>query len=503
MSIKFGTSGWRDIIGEGFNFPDLRVCTQAIAEEIFHQKNHNKPFIVGYDTRFLSEDFALEAARVLANNGIEVRLSHIDVPTPVVSHAIIHNQAGGGINITASHNPYNYSGLKFSTAWGGPALPETTNSVESICELIGEGEVNIRNRVEDPRMVEKLIVRTDFKPAYVKHIKGLLDPSLFKGRKLKIIVDPLYGTSRHYLPEILRDLGCDVEVLHNKRDVYYGGKGPDPSPEVLTDLIQAVKSSKAHLGLACDGDADRFAVVDQGGTFLTPNDVHPILLKYLCESRGWTGIVARSVMTTHAIDAVARQVGLEVKETPVGFKHIGEIMKEAESIMPLDGGEFVMGAEESGGFSIRGHLPEKDGILACLLLAEMVASRKQKLTDLIKELHKEVGPRFTRRINIKATNELVSTLRDRFSSKPPISINGLSVRRIVDIDGYKFIFSGGSWLGIRFSGTEPVIRLYVEGDSDEQLDILTKAGSSLLELAGGKAANPSAKGNKGLLSAFI
>lgn len=482
MTIKFGTSGWRAVIADGFTFPNLRTCVQAISEEIFKQKNHNKPFIIGYDTRFLSEHFAKEAALVLAHNGIEVRLSDRDVPTPTLAYSIIHQDAGGAINITASHNPYDYSGLKLSTSWGGPALSETTESIEALCESIEKGDATVKTTLGDKQLVEKLIRPTDFRSDYMKHIKGLLDASYFKGQKLKVVVDNLHGTSRGYLADILRGYGCEVEVIHENRDVYFGGKGPDPSADMLTELIQAVKKSKAHLGLACDGDSDRFAVVDQGGVLLSPNDVLPLLLQYLHESRDWTGIVARSVMTTHQIDAVAHHYGMEIKETPVGFKYIGEIMKNAESITPQKEGEFVMGAEESGGFTIRGHVPEKDGILACLLVAEMVAATKSSVVQLIKELQEEVGTRITRRVNVVATPELVSALKYRFSSKPPISINGLNVRRIVDIDGYKFIFHGGSWLGVRFSGTEPVIRLYLEGDSPEQLESLEAAGRSLLDM---------------------
>lgn len=480
MTIKFGTSGWRDIIAEGFTFPNLRICSQAIAEEIFRQKNHNKPVIVGYDTRFLSEKFAAEAARILANNGIEVRLSGRDVPTPVVAYEIIRAQAAGGVNITASHNPYTYNGLKFSTAWGGPALPETTHSIENLCSLINEGDVAVKNNSEEARLATKLIRTSDFRDAYIKHIKNLVDASAFRGRKLKVVVDNLFGTARGYLAEMLRDLGCEVQVLHDYRDVYFAGRGPDPSTEGLAELVAAVRKSKAQLGLACDGDADRFGVVDADGRIITPNDILPLLARYLHESRKWTGIIARSVMTTHAMDAVAKKYGLEIKETPVGFKHIGEIMKEAESIVPSKGGEFVVGGEESGGFTMRGHVPEKDGILACLMVAEMVASTRKSIRELTDALHKDVGPYFTRRINITATPELVASLKDRLSHKPPVEINGLHVHRIVDIDGFKFIFHGGSWLGVRFSGTEPVVRVYVEGDSEKQLDALIKAGESLL-----------------------
>jgi phosphoglucomutase len=244
--------------------------------------------------------------------------------------------------------------------------------------------------------------------------------------------------------------------------------------------VDLVVKKKAHLGLATDGDADRFGVVDSDGTIYSANDILALFAKYLHASRGWQGKIARSVMTTHTIDAVARKYGMEIKETPVGFKHIGEVMKECESIYPNTDGEFVMGAEESGGFTMRGHVPEKDGIVACLLVAEMTAASNKTIKEQLKDLHADVGTYLSRRLNVQATPDVVSALRDQFSTKPPVQINGLHVHRIVDIDGYKFIFQGGSWLGVRFSGTEPIVRVYCEAGSKEQLDILQKAGESLI-----------------------
>lgn len=482
MPIKFGTSGWRDVIADGFTFPKLRVCTQAIAEQIFKEKNHNKPVVVGYDTRFLSEKYADEAARILANNGFEVRFSHRDVPTPVVAFEIIRTQSAAGINITASHNPYNYNGLKFSTGWGGPALPETTRAIESLCNVIKENEVALKSTSKDPSLTRKLVRQEDFRPAYAEHVKSLINPQPFKKHKLKIVVDVFHGTGRGYLAELLRDFGCEVQALHENRDVMFEGRGPDPSTEGMTDLIAAVKKTKAHLGLATDGDADRFGVVDSDGTVISANDILALLARYLHTSRGWEGVLVKSVMTTHAINVVARKYGLSFKETPVGFKHIGEVMRESDSIYPSTGGEFVMGAEESGGFTMRGHVPEKDGILACLLVAEMAATTGMTIKAMLKDLHQDIGVFLSRRVNIQATPELVASLRDQFATKPPIQINGLNVQRIVDLDGFKFIFHGGSWLGVRFSGTEPTIRVYYEGNSEEQLKVLRKAGESLVRI---------------------
>lgn len=481
MTIKFGTSGWRDIMAAGFTFPNVRICTQAIAKEIFREKNHNKPVVVGYDTRFLSDQFAAEAARILSNNGLEVRLSDRDVPTPVVAFEILRSQSAGGVNITASHNPFDYNGIKFSSAWGGPALRETTNSIEAACAGLEMSDVALKPKSQDPQMTEKLIKKVDFRGPYLEHIKTILNPEAFQNKKLKIVVDVLYGTARGYLAEMLKELGCDVTVIRDTRDVTFEGKGPDPSPERLHTLVDLVKKNKADLGLACDGDADRFAIVDAGGVVYSPNEILTVLADYICLSREWTGIIARSVMTTHAMDAVARKHGLVVKETPVGFKYIGEIMKEAESIWPSEEGEFLMGGEESGGFTMRGHVPEKDGVLACLMVAEMVASTKKSVTELLHDLYKEVGHFYSHRENIHADPEIVASLKDWFSHKPPTEINGLHVHRIIDIDGYKFIFQGGSWLGVRFSGTEPIVRVYYEAHSEKELATLKAAGQHLIK----------------------
>jgi alpha-D-glucose phosphate-specific phosphoglucomutase len=481
VTIKFGTSGWRDIIAEGFTFPKLRICSQAIAEQIFKEKNHNRPVIVGYDTRFLSEKFADEVARIFANNGMEVRFSDRDVPTPVVAFEILRAGAGAGVNITASHNPYTYNGLKFSTAWGGPALPEVTHAIEGLCAVIKDEEVALTPKTESAaELTYKLIQRSDFSPAYLEQVMSLLKADVFKKRKLKIVVDVFHGTGRGYVAETLRKLGCDVQVINEGRDVMFGGHGPDPSTEGLSSLIALVKKNKADLGLATDGDADRFGVVDSNGAVISANDILALLTRYLHTSRGWNGVVAKSVMTTHGINAVARKYGLTVKDTPVGFKHIGEVMKECDSIWPSKDGEFVMGGEESGGFTMRGHVPEKDGVLACLLIAEMTASTGMSIQQQIKDLHNDVGVFLSRRINIEATPDIVSALKDQFATKPPVQIDGLNVHRIVDLDGFKFIFNGGSWLGVRFSGTEPIVRLYYEGDSEQQLAILKKAGESLI-----------------------
>ena len=480
MPIKFGTSGWRDIIAQGFTFGGVRTVAQAIAEQVKKERLHNRPVIVGYDTRFLSENFAREISTILAGNGIEVHLSSRDVPTPVLAFEVIRSRAAGAVNVTASHNPWDYSGVKYSTAWGGPALPATTEVIEETCRAIEAGEVSVR-RPKDSSLAGRLIQSIDTRPAYLKYVKGLLDVKAIKKAGLSVVVDNLYGTGRDYLDALLEECGCKVTVLHNWRDVLFGGTGPDPSPKNLKELLGKVQSSHAKLGLATDGDADRFGIVDADGSFISPNEFLALLVHHLHVTRGWTGVIARSVMTTHFIDAVGKKYGLITQETPVGFKYIGEIMVKENAVYPARDGNFLLGGEESGGFTMRGHVPEKDGILACLLAAEMVAVHGKPLKKIMADLQKETGVFISDRFNYATDPVTVQNLHERLSKNFPTQLAGLQVRRIVDIDGHKFIMTDGSWIGLRSSGTEPMIRVYVEASDPKRLSALAQAGRDLIE----------------------
>jgi alpha-D-glucose phosphate-specific phosphoglucomutase len=479
MKIKFGTSGWRGLIADDFTFPNVRIVVQAIADHLRHENLHNRSVVVGYDTRFLSEQFAQTAAAVLAGNGIEALVCDRDTPTPVVAFEILRRRAAAGINITASHNPYDYSGLKLNASWGGPALPEVTEKIESLCEpyLAGDGHAKVAKEGSEVR--KRLIAPIDPRPHYFKHIERLVDTAAIKKGRVKVAVDVLWGTGRGYLDEFLRRCGAEVTVLHAERDVLYNGGGPSPEPEHLTDLHKALVKAKAHLGLATDGDADRFGVMDVDGSLLPPNDFLPLLLDHLVKTRGWKGVVARSVMTSHFLDAVAKRHGLELRETPVGFKYIGDVMMQENSVYPSRGGNFLMGGEESGGLSISGHVPEKDGVLACLLAAEIVAVNRKPLRATLQALQKEVGSFHSRRLNFLLPRDKMIELRDRLRQKPPTRFTGFTVRRIVETDGHKFILTDGSWIGVRLSGTEPVVRVYLETGDASKLRALEKAGREL------------------------
>jgi alpha-D-glucose phosphate-specific phosphoglucomutase len=473
--IKFGTSGWRGIIADDFTFDNVRLVTRAIAEYLNRKADEQKKkqcsVIVGYDTRFLSERFAELSCEVLAANGIKALLCDRDTPTPVIAYEILRRKLDGGINFTASHNPPRYNGLKFSPAWGGPALPDDTKAIEKYCaDFAGE---KVKYMPLDEAKRQKLVDYIDPRPQYLKRIKELVNMKAIKKGNLKIATDVLNGTGAGYLDELLEQAGVRQKVTRNWRDVLFGGHSPEPSADNLKDLVQIMKKESCHLGLATDGDADRFGVLDADGTFINPNQVISLLLYHLVTTRCWTGVVARSVMTTHMVDKIADKFGLEVKETPVGFKFIGEVMTEHPK-------EFAIGGEESGGLTIRSHVPEKDGILACLLVAEMVAMSRKPLKKTLQEIEKLVGPVFTERVNFHLTVDEMEDFRARLKVLPT-EFGGMKVARTVTIDGYKFIMDDGSWLGVRLSGTEPVVRLYLETDTPAKMKKLLSVGKKFVK----------------------
>ncbi len=473
--IKFGTSGWRGVIAEDFTFAGVRAVSRAIGEYVLvgGAGAARQGVVVGYDTRFLSEAFARQAAGVLTAQGIRVFLCGRDTPTPVIAYEILRRKAAGGIIVTASHNPPEYNGIKFSAAWGGPALPEATRQIEARANAILTDD---RAPEAPPRSLQDaeahgLLQGIDPRPDYLERLRQLVDLATLRRMRLKVVVDPLYGSARGYLDALLQDAGCEVSVLHAWRDPYFGGRSPEPSEDHLQELASRVVGTGAHLGLATDGDADRFGLVDGDGRFLEPNYFLGLLLHHLVKGRGWTGGVARSVATTHLVDAVARHLNIPVHETPVGFKYIGELIAQDR---------VVLGGEESAGLSVKGHVPEKDGILACLLAAELVASRGgARLMDLLEELYAEVGTILTRRLNFHLDSRLLAGLSQRLED-PPGRLANREVVQVNRLDGVKLILEDGSWLLLRPSGTEPVVRLYAEASTERELDGIIAAGKALI-----------------------
>jgi phosphoglucomutase len=467
--IKFGTSGWRGVLADDFTFANARLVCQAIADYLQNEGIASQGVVIGYDTRFRSEAFAVLAAEVMAGNGIHSYFTNRDCPTPVVSFAIREGNRAGGINITASHNPPEYNGIKFSPASGGPAPEAVTQPIEARANKLTAAEV--RAMPWDQARAQGLVTEIDPRESYFQHLRGLVDTEVLRQARLRVVVDVLYGTSRDYLDAFLKDAGVQVEVIHGYRDALFGGHRPEPSAEFLRELASRIPSAKAHLGLAADADADRFGVMDAAGRYHDANMVLALLLDYLIETRGWEGGVARSVATTHLIDRVAAQYHRPVYVTKVGFKYLGEYITRDQ---------VVMVGEESEGFSMKHHLPEKDGILAGLLVAEMVARKGKGLPQLTEELFSRVGPLYNRRVNLSLPAEAKEKLMVRLTT-PPERFAGLKITEHITIDGHKFVLEDGSWVCFRPSGTEPVVRFYLEASSLEALERLRLAGAAMIK----------------------
>ncbi len=491
QNIKFGTSGWRAIIGEDFTLPTLRRVSHAAAEHVKENKEYGykgeeyplslkkagKPapktprIIVGYDTRYMSEDFARNAAEAIAAEGITVVFANCETPTPVVAWEVMRNHASGGLMLTASQNPPPYSGVKWTPYWGGPALPEITADLEARIQGLTIAEVE-KHIPFDHGVTAGIIKMEDFHEDYFRQLASLLDLGAIKKAGLRIAADAVNGAARTYLRPMLERAGVKVTGLREERDVLFGGRSPDTGEENLKGLRDTVVKGRLNLGLACDGDADRFGIIDSDGTWLSPNLVMGLALEHLVRNRGLKGKVARSVMTSHFTDAIAKYHGLEVRETAVGFKHIGNLLRT---------GQYLIGGEESGGLSIMNHVPEKDGILACLLMAELVAYERKPIRKILAEMARRVGNFTNTRLTLKLDKNVhLEFLIERLRLNPPLNLAGASVWRIDHTDGFKFIMKDGSWLGLRPAGTaDPLIRLYAEARTPQKMAALCEAGRKI------------------------
>ncbi len=469
-AIRFGTSGWRALIADEFTFANVRLAVTAIAEHVL-SKSGEPAVLVAYDTRFYSEEFARLAAEILSRHGVRVLLCDSFAPTPAAAYEILRRKLTGAVNFTASHNPAPYHGLKFSSADGGPALPEVTKDIEArIARLAAKEE---RSSAGGARHAPSASIETvSIKTPYLERLGELVNFAKIGTAKQKIVFDALHGCGAGYLDEALRAHGVEVMALRTNRDVLFDGTGPDVSEENLAPLSRAVRESGAAVGLATDGDADRFGIIDADGTWVQPNHVLALLYDYLLETRGWKLPAARSVATTHMLDAVARVHGHTVFQTPVGFKYIGELIKQDK---------IALGGEESAGLSIRGHVPEKDGILACLLVAEMIAHRRATIAEQIRALFGKIGAEFwPLRENLHLGEEVkartVARLKEDYKS-----ILGRRIRQVDRTDGAKFVFEDGSWVLMRLSGTEPLLRLYAEASSREASRTLAREAANWIQ----------------------
>jgi len=456
--IKFGTSGWRAVTAEEFTFENVRRAVVGIARYVASQKPQKARVIVGRDPRFLGETFCAMAAEILAGHGITPLMVAEAAPTPAFAHAVIQNQADGVINFTASHNPPEYNGIKFSTPDGCPALPEVTRKIEAEI-LAGDAAASA------PASAGPAQEALDPKPTYLKRLGEIIDLDVIRKAGLRVAFDPMWGSARGYSNDLLRSAGLQVATVHDFRDVLFGGHAPEPDDHLLEDLRKKMRETGAQIGIATDGDADRFGIVDADGTFLQPNYVIAILFDYLVESRGWKNGVAKSVATTNLINALAEKHGVELHETPVGFKYIGELIMQDK---------IAIGGEESAGLSIRHHVPEKDGVLAGLLCCEAVARRGKSLGEQLSAICNQVGSYFPQRENFRLTPEVKEKFTDKLRSDPK-EFCSRPVSQVVRTDGLKLVFSDGSWVCYRLSGTEPVVRVYTEARSEKGAEKLSTA----------------------------
>jgi phosphomannomutase len=479
MPIHFGTDGWRAVISDSFTFDNLRIVAQAIADAVASEhwdrsvNTDKKKIVIGYDTRFLSDRFAGEVARVLAANGFTVFLAQSDSPTPAISFAVKNHQAIAGVMITASHNAPRYNGVKLKGAFGGSALSEQCRRVEV---YINDNEEQARgpNLMDFKKARELgLIQRFNPLPAYFDHLRTLINTDVIAENPQRFIVDSMYGSGRGVIKSFLQGTGCEIYEIRGEMNPGFGGIHPEPIAKNLGALSSAVSSGVGNFGVVTDGDADRIGAMDERGNFVDPHKIMALSLKYLVENRGWSGSVVRTVSTTRMIDRLAKRYGLTLHETPVGFNHIADYMMKED---------VLIGGEESGGISFKGHIPEGDGPIMGLLLVEMIAASKKTLMELVNELLEDVGPALYERVDLRLSRPVAKAEMTEFlTQKAPAEIGGYKVEEISQRDGVKYIMADDSWLLIRPSGTEPVLRVYVEGRSQEMVKALMGYGKTVAE----------------------
>lgn len=471
MTVKFGTDGWRAVISEEFTFDNLRLVAQAIADFVREENPANPSVVIGFDTRFLSDRYAAEVARVMAANDIQALLARADTPTPAISYAVVNRGATAGVMITASHNPPRYNGVKLKASFGGSASVTQHRRVEAFLERnIADGRPTRLMSIEDA-IREERVVKFDPAWAYYEHLGTLLDLDVIHEGELRVVHDSMYGAGRRTISEMLMRTRTDVMNLRDEMNPGFGGVHPEPIAKHLSLLASVMQNGNRHAGLATDGDADRIGAMDARGQFVDPHRIFGLILRHLLRKRGMRGRVVRTVSTTRMIDRIAGEYGLEVVETPVGFNHIADLMI---------GDNVVMGGEESGGMSIHGHIPEGDGVLMGLLLLEVMADAHQPLHVLVDELLATYGPAQYARTDMKLSRPVdKAALSRKLVETAPDAISGVAMEELRTSDGIKYYLADGSWLLIRPSGTEPVLRVYAEAPSDERVKALLEFGEGI------------------------
>ena len=465
--IRFGTDGWRGVIAEDFTFDKVRCVAQATAD-FWNQTagQGNKLAMVGYDTRFLSEVYAKLVCEVLAANGIKALYPPVALPTPAVSYAVRAQNLCGAVMITASHNPPQFNGYKIKAEFAGPAGPDICRQVEA---RIGQSPVRAINF--DEALRAGTIKLYDPRPAHVAAIKKLVDLKKIRSAQLKVVVDSMHGCGGNLIETVIDGGKCHVETIRANRNPLFGGMNPEPIGKNLGALCKAVKKQRAHIGLATDGDADRMGIVDDKGHYVSIQLVFAMLLLHLIRNRGMRkGLVVKSANCTMLIDRICSAHGLECAEVPVGFKWICSRMRETD---------VLIGGEESGGIGFHGHIPERDGILANLMLLEMLAVTKKSVTQIVADIQKEFGKSAYDRIDLHYPLEKRQQLIETLLREPPRDLLGTPLARVNDLDGVKYIATDDSWLMFRASGTEPIIRIYSEAANIQRVKKLLDYGKSL------------------------
>ena len=474
--IRFGTDGWRDVIADGFTFDRVRVVAWAVARYLAEAGWVDRGLAVGYDARFLSDRFARAVAEVALGCGLRVWLAERHLPTPALAAFVVARRLGGGVMVTASHNPPAFNGLKFKPPYGGSATEAITRPIEQEANrLLAQGQPPPVADLEQARRNGQL-QGWDPYPEYLQQILGRVDTQRIARAGLSVVADPMHGAAREILAEALRRAGCrEVHLIRGELNPAFGGVNPEPIEANLGALADAVRRIPgAAAGVAVDGDADRIGAVDERGRFVNAHQIFALLLIHLVEHRGLRGKVVRTVCTTSMVDRLARRYGLPLVETPVGFKYVGEQMLH---------GDVLIGGEESGGIGMAGHLPERDGVLSALLLVEMMATLGRPLSGLVEELERRVGPHAYQRLDLEVAAARRDRLREQLPHLRPARVDGLRVQDVRDIDGVKLVLEDGSWLMVRPSGTEPLVRVYAESADPEQTRRLLEQGRRWVEAA--------------------
>lgn len=471
--IKFGTAGWRALLAEDFTFSNVRSAVRAIAGQLQDKGNSGQGVVIARDGRFLGEKFVRESAEILAGLGVPSWVCPGMTPTPVVASCVLDRQAAGSINFTASHNPAFYQGLKFNSSDAGPADTSITNDIEERIEKYKSSSKFPPSMPWQEGLDKGLIHEVDPVPDYKRRLEKAIPRDHLQGHKLRILFDAMHGCAGILLPEILEDAGHEVTVLHGQRDVLFGGRRPEPAKDDLPELIHELRKGYYDLGLATDGDADRYGIVDSGGRFISPNEFLCLATEHMAAEGITSGSIVRTVATTRRLDRIAKAYEMGLVEVPVGFKYIAEIMSKEK---------VILGGEESGGLTFGGHLPEKDGILACAMAVKMMARSGKVFQSLLDDLDDRYGSVFNARLDLKLTPREDALIRARLSESPPKVLGNRKVSSINRLDGVGLSLEDGSWCLVRFSGTEPLVRWYVEAENQSAVDELLEEGKKMLSV---------------------